>query len=332
MLTRLLLHLLARYASRKEVAMVHPALEPYVRAALENPAPHPSTISVRERRASFRIEATSMRGEPEVVAEVVDDEITLEDRSLGSRMYVPLRDEGKALVLFFHGGCFVLGDLETHDALCRRLCADTGMRFLAVDYRLAPEHPFPASVDDAVDVIRFVSAHISDFANADAELIVMGDSAGAALVAVASVLTRHENLAIAAQVLIYPTLGPEVVTQSAHTYATGYLLELDHLRYDYAQYLGEWRDHTDPRITPLMFDDLTGAPPAIVVVAQCDPLRDEGVAYAGLLEHFGVRVELLEAKDMVHGFLDLASLVPETLEIVDDLAQHMHRYVEHASS
>jgi acetyl esterase len=312
--------------------MVHPALEPYVRAAKDNPAPHPSTMSALERRTALRNGARAMRGEPEPVAAVVDGEISLEDRTLGSRMYVPLRDEGKALVLFFHGGGFILGDLETHDALCRRLSADTGMRFLAVDYRLAPEHPFPASVNDAVDVVRHVASNIAKYANPDAELIVMGDSAGAALVAVASALTRQENLGIAAQVLIYPTLGPEVVTQSSHTYATGYLLEVEHLRYDYAQYLGEWSDHTDPRVTPLMFDDLSGAPPAIVVVAQCDPLRDEAVAYAGLLEHFGVRVELLEAEDMVHGFLDLGPLVPETLRIVDDLATHMHRYVEHASS
>ena len=312
--------------------MVHPALEPYVRAAKDRPAPHPSTLSALERRTALRDGARAMRGELEPVAAVVDGEISLEDRTLGSRMYVPLRDEGKALVLFFHGGGFILGDLETHDALCRRLSADTGMRFLAVDYRLAPEHPFPASVNDAVDVVRRVASNIAKYANPDAELIVMGDSAGAALVAVASALTRQENLGIAAQVLIYPTLGPEVVTQSSHTYATGYLLEVEHLRYDYAQYLGEWSDHTDPRVTPLMFDDLSGAPPAIVVVAQCDPLRDEAVAYAGLLEHFGVRVELLEAEDMVHGFLDLAPLVPETLKIVDDLATHMHRYVEHASS
>lgn len=312
--------------------MVHPALEPYVRAAHENPLPHPSTLSAPERRSAFRVEAQTMRGEPEAVASVVDDQISLEGRVLGSRMYVPLHDEGKAVVLYFHGGSFIMGDLETHDALCRRLSADTGMRFLAVDYRLAPEHRFPASVDDAVDVIRYVASHMAEFARDDAELIVMGDSAGAALAAVASALTRHENLGIAAQVLIYPTLGPELVTESAHTYATGYLLEVDHLRYDYSQYLGDWNDHSDPRVSPLMFDDLRGAPPAIVVVAECDPLRDEGVAYAGLLEHFGVRVELLEAEDMVHGFLEMGALVAETLDIVDDLAEHMHRYVEHAAS
>jgi acetyl esterase len=294
--------------------------------------PHPSTLNVGERRSLHRVEAQTMRGDPEPVASIVDGHIALDGRVLATRMYVPLRDEGKAMVLYFHGGSFIMGDLETHDALCRRLSADTGMRFLAVDYRLAPEHQFPAGVDDAVDVIRYVASHTADFANVDAELIVMGDSAGAALAAVASALTRHENLGIAAQVLIYPTLGPELVTESAHTYATGYLLEVDHLRYDYSQYLGDWNDHSDPRVSPLMFEDLCGAPPAIVLVAQCDPLRDEGVAYAGLLEHFGVRVELLEAEDMVHGFLEMGALVPETLDIVDDLAEHMHRYVEHAAS
>jgi len=311
--------------------MVHRALDPFLRAAHENPSPHPSTLSATERRRLYRERARAMWGEPEPVASVSDGHIALADRTLDTRLYVPLRDEGKALVLFFHGGGFVAGGLESHDALCRRLCADTGMRFLAVDYRLAPEHPFPAGVDDAVDVIRYVANSLSQFCTGAAELIVMGVSAGASLVAVASALTRQENLGVAAQVLIYPTLGPDLVTESSHTYASGYLLELDHLRYDYQQYLGTWSDHTDPRVTPLMFDDLSGAPSAIVLVAECDPLRDEGVAYAGLLEHFGVSVELLEAEDMVHGFLELGALVPETLDIVDDLADHMHRFVEHAS-
>ena len=311
--------------------MVHRALDPFLRAAHENPSPHPSTLSATERRRLYRERARAMWGEPEPVASVSDGHIALADRTLDTRLYVPLRDEGKALVLFFHGGGFVAGGLESHDALCRRLCADTGMRFLAVDYRFAPEHPFPAGVDDAVDVIRYVANSLSQFCTGAAELIVMGVSAGASLVAVASALTRQENLGVAAQVLIYPTLGPDLVTESSHTYASGYLLELDHLRYDYQQYLGTWSDHTDPRVTPLMFDDLSGAPSAIVLVAECDPLRDEGVAYAGLLEHFGVSVELLEAEDMVHGFLELGALVPETLDIVDDLADHMHRFVEHAS-
>lgn len=311
--------------------MVHPALEPYVRAAREHPGPHPATVSAEVRRSTYRLLAEALRGEPEPLASVEDQVLHLEGRDLATRLYVPLDDEANALVVYFHGGSFIVGDLDTHDGLCRRLCRDTGMRFLSVAYRLAPEHRFPSGVDDAVDVVRYVAAHRDEFAHAGAKLIVMGDSAGASLAAVAAALTRHEGLAIAAQVLIYPTLGPELLTDSAHAYGTGYLLDLEHMRFDYEQYLGEWTDHTDPRVTPLMFSDLTDAPPAIVLVAQYDPLRDEAIAYAGLLEHFHVPVELLEAEGMVHGFLRMGALVPETLEIVDDLAAHMHRFVEHAT-
>jgi acetyl esterase len=312
--------------------MIHPALAPYVRAVQEQPGPHPSTLSQAQRRTTYREHAVSMRGEVQALESIEDLELDLGDRSLAARLYVPLRDEGKALVVYFHGGSFVMGDLETHDALCRRLAADTRMRFLAVDYRLAPEHRFPAAVDDAVDVVRHVAHNVATFAGSSAKIIVMGDSVGATLAAVAAALTRFEDLGVVAQVLIHPTLGPEVLTDSSHKYATGYLLDVDHLRYDYGQYLGDWWDHTDPRVSPLMFPDLTGAAPAVVLVAECDPLRDEGVAYAGLLEHFGVRVELLEAKGMIHGFLRMGGIVPEALERVDDLAAHMHRYVEETRS
>lgn len=315
-----------------EVGMVHPALEPYVRAVRESPAIHPSSMSADERRDAYRQLALSHRGAVEEVASVHDFEIGLDGRTLSARLYVPLDDESKALVVYFHGGGFVVGDLDTHDALCRRLSANTRMRFLSVDYRLAPEHPFPSGIDDAVDTIRYVAAHLAEFDEPSAELIVMGDSAGATLMTVACALTKDEGLAIAGQVVIYPTLGPELYTDSVKKFGSGHVLEVDHLRYDYELYLGQWRDHTDPRVSPLMFEDLAGAPPAIVVVAQCDPLRDEGVAYAGLLEHFGVRVELLEAEGMIHGFLRLPTMVPEALEIIDDLARHVHRYVEHALS
>ena len=310
--------------------MVHPSLEPYVKAVRAEPATHPSLLSADERRAAYRETALANRGEPEAVESIRDLDLIFEGRTLRARLYAPFQDEGKALVVYFHGGGFVVGDLETHDALCRRLSSDTRMRFLSVDYRLAPEHPFPCGINDAVDTIRYVSAHLSELDNPDAELIVMGDSAGATLMTVACALTRHENLGIAAQVVIYPTLGPDLFTDSVHEYGVGHVLDIDHLRYDYGLYLDGWTDHSDPRVTPLMFDDLTDAPPAIVVVAECDPLRDEAVAYAGLLEHFGVRVELLEAAGMIHGFLRLPTMVPAALEIIDDLADHMHRYVEAA--
>jgi acetyl esterase len=253
-------------------------------------------------------------------------ELLLDGRTLRARLFVPHGEQTRGLVVYFHGGSFVAGDLDTHEWICRRLASDLCARFLSVEYRLAPEHPFPAGLDDARDSVRFVATHQDVFGADDEPLIVMGDSAGANLVTVAVTQLRDEALGLAAQVLIYPTLGPDVVTDSAKTYAHGYLLELEHLRYDYRQYLGNFTDHTDPRVTPLMSDDLARVPPAVVVVAEYDPLRDEAVAYAGLLRHFGVPVELLEAKGMVHGFLEMGGVVPQALAIVDDLAIHVQQF------
>ena len=305
--------------------MIHPDYEKYLRTLPDSVA-HPSSLSTVERRAEYRERALRQRGPLEEMADVRDGVLNLDGRDLRYRLFVPLQERGDALVVYLHGGSFVFGDLDTHEALCRRLANDTSMRFLAVDYRLAPEHPFPAAVDDAIDSLRYVNAHIEDFSSVGTKLIAMGDSAGASLVAVAATTTRHD-LSLAGQVLIYPTLGPEVMTDSSHRYATGYILEIDHLRYDYGQYLGQWKDHTDPRVTPLFFEDLTGAPAAIVVVAECDPLRDEAIAYAGLLEHFGVRVQILEAEGMLHGFLRMGHVIPDALDIVDDVATHLSHYV-----
>lgn len=307
--------------------MIHPALQRYVEDLRANPVAHPASVDIERRRSAYREGAMALWPAPEVVAEVRDCTFELPGRTIAGRLYVPTGDESRGFVIYFHGGSFVVGDLETHDGVCRRLAVDTAMRFLAIDYRLAPEHPFPSGLDDAVDVLRYVAAHRDEFGASEATLFVMGDSAGATLATVAATLTRHEGLGIGAQVLLYPTLGPEMLTDSAHAFATGYWLELDHLRYDYSQYLAG-ADPTDPRVSPLMNTDLADSPPAVIVVATCDPLRDEAVAYAGLLEHYGVRVELLEAEGMVHGFIRLGGTFPEALAIVDDLAAHMHRLVE----
>jgi acetyl esterase len=155
----------------------------------------------------------------------------------------------------------------------------------------------------------------------------MGDSAGGCLAAVVSAELRHADLGIAGQVLIYPTLGPDLVTNSSKEFGTGYLLEMDDFHIDYRRYLGDYTDHTDPRVTPLLHGDLTGVAPAIVVVAECDPLRDEAVAYAGLLEHFGVPVELVEAEGMLHGFFFHGPFIEGAWDTMTDVASHMARYV-----
>jgi len=303
---------------------MHPDYTPYL--AAQAPAVHPDETTYEIRRRAYRAQAHVIEGDRPTMADVRDITIALPGRAVATRLFVPLEETHQALVLFFHGGSFVIGDLDTHDALCRRLSRATGMRFLAVDYALAPEHPFPAGLTDAIEVTRYVAAHGELFDVPNAPLVLMGDSAGACLAAVAAVELRDEGLPLVAQVLAYPTFGPEVVTQSSHQYASGYLLEMEHLRADYRGYVGT-HDHTDPRISPLLCTDATGAPAAIVVVAECDPLRDEALAYAGLLEHFGVKVETLEAEGMLHGFLRHGSFVPDALTTLDDLAHHLRDYV-----
>ena len=305
--------------------MVHPALRAMVDEARAHPSPPPWTVDVAVRRAQYRAQSHDLWPVVEERVTTRDLVVTLPGRELAARLYVPASDDGSALVVYFHGGSFVMGDLASHDAIVRRLASDTAMRYLAVDYRLAPEHPFPAAVDDAVDALRWAGAQRAALGAPGAALVAMGDSAGATLATVSAALTRDEGGAVSAQVLLYPTMGPSMLTDSAHVYNTGFLLDLESLRYDYSLYLAGGADPTDPRVSPLLFADLTGAPPALVVVAECDPLRDEAVAYAGLLEHFAVPVELLEARGMLHGFLRLGGTVPASLDIVDDVARHLRR-------
>jgi acetyl esterase/lipase len=301
------------------------AIEQLLAEARERPAPDPESLTIDERRNQFRAELVALGRDPAPMTLVEERSIDLVDRRLGARLYVPRDERAGAVILFAHGGSFVAGDLDSHDWLCRRLASDLRTRLLALDYRRAPEHPFPAAVEDLVDTILYLQAHRGDVGRSDDRVIVMGDSAGANLATVACRIVR-DDADLAGQVLLYPTLGPELVTDSAHRFATGYLLEIDQLARDYERYLAG-SSPTDWRVSPLLCGDLAGVAPAIIVVAECDPLRDEAVAYAGLLEHFGVPVELLEAEGMVHGFIRFGAVVPNALAIIDHLAEHVARFV-----
>jgi acetyl esterase len=303
---------------------VHPALESYLRETLAAEADGPALDDLVERRHAYREQARRLAGEPEAVAEVRDLVLHLPGRDLAARLMVPERADPRCVVLYLHGGSFVVGDLDTHESLCRRLATRVGARVVALDYRLAPENPFPAAVEDAIDAVRLLRDDPGLADAPGARLVVMGDSAGATLAAVAANATRAETPPLAGQVLVYPTLGPEMLTDSSHAYARGYLLDVEDLQRDYARYLAG-ADPTDPRISPLLSEDLAGSPPAVVLVAECDPLRDEGVDYAGLLRHFGVSVDLVEAQGMLHGFLRLGARIAEVQVVVDDLAAHVRR-------
>ena len=230
-------------------------------------------------------------------------------------------------IVYFHGGGFVIGDIETHDGICRLLCRDVGAVVVSVDYRLAPEHPFPAAVDDAYAALTAVAKEIAEYGGDAARIAVGGDSAGGNLAAVCAQQAHADGLELAAQLLVYPAvdlLGESY--QSRIDNAEGYFLTYADMMWFAGNYLGIEATPeaaldpdlqaraADPRLSPLLAESLEGLPPAVVVTAEFDPLRDEGNAYAKALEAAGVRVEHRQFPGLIHGFYGLESVSPAIAE------------------
>ena len=228
------------------------------------------------------------------------------------RIYTPLKAPQGVLpaLLFFHGGGFVIGDLETHDGLCRIMANEAGVRVVAVDYRLAPEHKFPAAVDDALTALRYVQDHAADLGIDRDRLAVGGDSAGGGLAAVLAQAAAQEGSRLQLQMLLFPVTQIGQVTPSLSAFAEGYFLEREGLRWFYAQYLPDNVNRDDPRISPLKAKDVSGVAPAFVMLAGFDPLHDEGLLYAERLRQAGVPVTLRDYPDMVHDFIYMVSALP----------------------
>ncbi|MBN4049437.1 alpha/beta hydrolase [bacterium AH-315-N03] len=241
---------------------------------------------------------------------------------LALRVYTPRGgpDRLPALV-YYHGGGFVLGDLESHDKSCRHLARHAGVVVVAVDYRLAPEHPFPAASDDACAAFRWVYDNADELQIRRDRIAVGGDSAGGNLAAVVCQQMRNEAHPMPAfQLLIYPATDLTRSAESHSTFAEGYLLTRQMIDWFMANYLTEPSQERDPRGSPLVTADLAGLPPAYVAVAGFDPLRDEGEAYAQALMGAGVPTTLRCYGSMVHGFYGLCGLVPAARWAAEDFA------------
>ena len=261
------------------------------------------TLPTAEGRLAA-LEQTRLAGGHQPVGSVRD----LEVAGLPARLYVPT---GAApvgpLLVFLHGGGFFFGDLDTHDATCRFLAERSVVRVLAVDYRLAPEHPFPAAYDDAVAAYRWVVEHAADLGADPARLAVGGDSAGGNLSAGVAIEAARAGLPLAFQLLVYPVTDNARDTLSSRLFGAGFYLTDEFIALASRSYLGEL-DPLDPRASPAYADLPDGLAPALVVTAGFDPLRDEGEAYARTLEAAGVRVELKRFPDQIHGFLNVVGV------------------------
>ena len=213
-------------------------------------------------------------------------------------------------LVYFHGGGWVIGDLDTHDVFCRQLTAEAAITVVAVEYRLAPEHKFPAAVDDAWAATRWVAADADQLGINATRIAVGGDSAGGNLAAVVCLMARdHEAPAIALQVLNYPVTDLAADTRSYRDFADGYLLTRESMRWFIGHYLSSPDQVSDWRASPLRARSFEGLPPALIVAAGFDPLRDEGEAYAARLRDGGVRVDYVCYGGMLHGFLPMGRLI-----------------------
>lgn len=236
------------------------------------------------------------------------------------RVYRPSADGPLAVVVYFHGGGWVIGDLETHDAICHRLAAAVPAVVVSVDYRLAPEHPFPAAVHDCDAATRWVADHATELGGDPDRLAVAGDSAGGNL---AAVVARHARdvggPSIAFQLLVYPGTDLTGSMPSHVENGTGYLLDSETMTFFLGSYLAGG-DPRDPDASPLFAEDLSGLPPALVVTAEFDPLRDEGEAYAERLREAGVPVTATRYDGMIHGFYGLDNLFDAAVRATDETA------------
>jgi acetyl esterase len=247
------------------------------------------------------------------------------------RTYTPVAAGGTAVpaLIYYHGGGFVIGDLETHDALCRMLANEAGCKVISVDYRLAPEHPFPAAVEDAYGAARWVEENASDLGIDPNRIAVAGDSAGGNLAAVVCQLAREKDKpSIAFQLLIYPATEVNAQTESMRANAEGYFLEKGSLDWFMGHYIPRDADPKDPRLSPLLAEDLSGLPPAYIVTAGFDPLRDEGKAYAERLKAAGVEAEYVEYKGMIHGFFNMAGVLEVAKQAITDAGAAVKKALE----
>jgi acetyl esterase len=261
-------------------------------------------------RAQISHEAALFAGPKIPVADVQALTVAGAAGPLAARRYVPARfaSPGPTLV-YFHGGGWVVGDLDSHDQTCRLLARHSGAAVIAVDYRLAPEHPFPAPVDDALAAFRDVAARAPELGADPARIGVGGDSAGGHLSAVTCLLAAGDGgPAPAFQVLIYPVTDSSKEHPSYDLFADGFFLTRSDMHWYQGHFLPAGTDRRDARVSPLLAADLSGAAPAYVVTAGFDPLRDEGEAYAARLREAGVRVTHRRQAGLIHGFVNMVGM------------------------
>jgi len=293
-------------------------LEPHLAMVLalnDRIRPERNIAPVDEQRAAMRASAAIAAGVPIPVGPVRELTVDGAEGPLAARQYAPPSGSpNRPLLVFFHGGGWVVGDLETHDQPCRLLAKFADVHVLSVDYRLAPEHPYPAAVNDSVAAFAWAVAHAAELGADPTKVAVGGDSAGGNLAAVVSQVTRDTGTPMpVAQLLLYPGTDASVDRPSKNLFADGFFLTRTAMDWYWDTY-SAGGDRTDPKLSPLCASNLEGLPPAILTTAAFDPLRDEGEAYADALRAAGVKVVLRRAPGLVHGYFSMTGIHRASLD------------------
>ena len=271
--------------------------------------PPVSKLAPAEARRLTREVNRRLTSPPEAVAVVENMRMSNTSAQIPARVYIPREGEVLPVLVFFHGGGWVLGDLDSVDSLCRSLANAADCAVVSVDYRLAPEHKFPAAVEDAYSATKWTANSATNFSGDPRRIAVGGDSAGGNLAAAVSLMARDKHgPPIVFQLLIYPATNHAFDTTSYSDNAEGYWLSKDDMRWFWNHYLRDEEDGRNPYASPSRAADLSSLPPAFVITAEFDPLRDEGEAYAARLRERGVPVKVARYDGMIHDFLNIAEL------------------------
>ncbi|MBV8549941.1 MAG: alpha/beta hydrolase [Acidobacteriaceae bacterium] len=281
--------------------------------------------SVEEKRTAYRA-AVSRSGQPEPVESATDRTVPGPAGDIPVRIYRPkVNGRDLPVVLYVHGGGFVSGDLDTHDPLCRMLANHVSAMVVAVNYRRAPEHPYPAAAQDCFAVLNWLAANANSIGGDRERLAVAGDSAGGNLAAVIALMARDNRLSLKAQVLIYPMLDATLSSPSLVENAFMPPFTLVDCVHSWQLYLPRDVDRRSPCVSPLQAQDLTGLAPALILTAEFDILADEGRAYANRLEQAGVSVEREDYPGMLHGFFQWGGVVAEGRAAMNRVVQHLQQ-------
>jgi acetyl esterase/lipase len=304
-----------------------PAAERFLKMIANNVSDGRSPSTLDERRQAF---AKLMRLARADVATMAGIDGTLPGPAgdIPYRLYAPADDTTEYLpgFVYFHGGGMVGGSIESYDLVTAALAQTTGCRLVSVDYRLAPEHKFPAAVEDAIAAVKWVSQHARSLGIDPERFVVGGDSAGATLAAVVCQdALRSGGPAISVQCLICPVLDFEETSPSREAFAENHLLEMAALEADLALYLPQGVERGDPRISPLRAVKFTGLPAAVIHTAEFDPMRDEGNAYATKLVAAGVEVEHICHDGMIHNFHAMGAILPQGRLVLSQIGEQVRR-------